>query len=88
MALNTFDPVMAGGISQGGWLSQVRHLEASRTPDAYGVQILNDIHLSHTTNLDAWEVTTVAPGRHLVQARDQAAWFATNPPSAITSRWA
>lgn len=88
MALNTFDPVMAGGISQGGWPPQVRHLEASRTPDAYGVQILNDIHLSHTTNLDAWEVTTVAPGRHLVQARDQAAWFATNPPSAITSRWA
>jgi hypothetical protein len=59
-----------------------RHLWNRFVPDVHGIQVLTDAHLSRAGNLDAWEVERVAAGRHLVQARDLAAWYAGDGPDA------
>ena len=61
-------------------LSGFRHLMSSRVFDAYGIQLLTDTHLAHAHDLSRWDVQTVAPGRHLVQARDLDPWYAADQP--------
>ena len=50
-------------------------------PDAFGMQLLTDEHLSRVRDLSAWTVTEPAPGRHLVEAPDLADWFGPAGPS-------
>lgn len=59
-----------------------RQLWAEHTPDAYGVQVLTEGHLARVNDLGGWEVSVVAPGRYLVQARDLAPWYAATEPDA------
>ena len=57
-------------------------------PDAQGLQLLTDEHLRHVTDLSTWNITQVAPGRHLVEAADLADWFGPNGPSEPVVRQA
>ena len=57
-----------------------RHLDAERVPDANGIQLLTDQHLARIHNLNRWKLTTIAPGRHLLEAPDLAPWYASNQP--------
>lgn len=61
------------------WQSS-RYLDSEYVPDAYGVQVLTDAHLARTADLTDWNVRPLGGGRNLVEHRDAAAWFATNPP--------
>lgn len=54
---------------------------ARRLPDAHALQLVNSAHLDRVLDLSRWSVTEVQPGRHLVQARDLAAWCAPGGPS-------
>lgn len=65
-----------------GYHRRAPHLESSWVPDAYGVQLLTDRHLRHANDLSAWNVEEVAPGKHLVVARDPGAWFGPSEPDA------
>ena len=57
-----------------------RALWARYLPDAHGVQLLTDAHLAGIGDLADWLVEPVAPGRHLVSARDLAPWYAGSGP--------
>jgi hypothetical protein len=50
--------------------------------DAQGMQVLTDAHLARAADLSGWDVEEVAPGRHLVSARELAPWFAGGEPEA------
>ena len=63
---------------------ELRHLLASRTIDAYAIQILGDEHLTHAADLSSWDVRSVAPGRHLVRAPDVGAWLGAEQPDPPT----
>lgn len=41
-----------------------RHLRSQYVPDAYGIQVLTDAHLSREASLTAWDVEEMAPERH------------------------
>lgn len=70
-----------------GQVRNNRQLWDQHTPDAYGLQVLTEQHLARVDNLDGWEVSAVAPGRFLVQARDLAAWYAgTEPEPGVLDR--
>lgn len=53
----------------------VPQLWSTYLPDAYAVQVVTDEHLAKAHDLSAWHVETVAPGRHLVRAKDLQPWF-------------
>jgi hypothetical protein len=57
-----------------------RRLLDSYVPDAHGLQVLTDEHMSRLGPLPDWDVQPLAGGRHLVQARDLEPWFATTEP--------
>lgn len=50
-------------------------------PGVFGMQVLTDAHLSRVSDLSAWHVGPVAPGRHLVEARELGDWFGPDGPS-------
>lgn len=50
-------------------------------PDARGAMVLTDAHLGRARDLTDWSVESLGHGRHLVQARDLAAWFAQPEPA-------
>jgi hypothetical protein len=64
-----------------------RHLWDRYIPDAHGIQLLTEEHLSRAGNLDDWDVRPLGPGRYLVRARDLTPWYAgTRPdPEVLTS---
>jgi hypothetical protein len=64
-----------------------RHLWDRYIPDAHGVQLLTEEHLSRAGSLEDWDVQPMAANRYLVQAKDLGAWYAgTRPdPEALTS---
>lgn len=59
-----------------------RHLDHERVPDASGLQLLTDAHLTKAHDLSRWNVTSMGDGRHLVEARDLEAWFAHDQPDS------
>lgn len=80
-------PFRDEGLGASAFRRHLRHLLASRTLDAYGIQILNDQHLARATDLSGWDVREVSPGRHLVRARTLDAWFdAPHPDPATLAR--
>ena len=73
-------PAFRRGDLRDSLIWEFRHLLGSRVLDAYGIQLLTDAHLAHAHDLSGWHVETVAPGRHVVRARDLAASYAGNQP--------
>ncbi|GAB2680998.1 hypothetical protein [Thalassiella azotivora] len=59
-----------------GQAESARHLHHEYVPDAHGIQVLTDAHLARARDLSSWQVTSLAGGRHLVEAADLAPWFA------------
>jgi hypothetical protein len=57
-------------------------------PDAHALQLLTDEHLRHVHDLSRWNVTQVAPGRHLVEATNLDDWFTPEGPSDSVIRQA
>ncbi len=57
-----------------------RPVLASRVPDAFGIQVLTDAHLEHAHDLTDWTIEEIAPGRHLVTARDLDPWLVAPGP--------
>ena len=57
-----------------------RHLWNRYIPDAHGIQVLTEEHLSRTRALDDWDVRLLGPDRYLVRAKDLAAWYAGRRP--------
>ena len=49
-------------------------------PDPRGIMLLTDAHLERATDLTGWDIDPLGHGRHLVQARDLAAWYAQPEP--------
>ena len=43
--------------------------------------MLRDAHLECAHDLSDWEITDLGSGRHLVQARDLAPWYADTLPA-------
>lgn len=58
-----------------------RHLNAQYIPDAHGLQILTDAHLTHANDLSDWIIEPLGAGKHLVQAKDLEPWYATIDPN-------
>lgn len=56
------------------------HLLTRFVPDARGALVLTDSHLERANDLSGWSIESLGHGRHLVQARDLAAWFAHPEP--------
>lgn len=76
----SWDPARLG--SQEDRMDQLPALRATRVVDAYGAQVLTDAHLARLAGLppERWRVESLGSGRHLVVARDLAAWFTGDVP--------
>ena len=61
-----------------------KHLLATHTPDAHGIQILRDAHLERAHDLSDWSITDLGDGRHLVEARDLEPWYGQPLPDPDT----
>ena len=61
-----------------------RHLIAQYIPDAHGLQLLTDAHPAHANDLSDWMIEPLGVGKHLVQAKDLAPWYATIDPDPDT----
>jgi hypothetical protein len=57
-----------------------RHLLSRYTPDAHGIQILTEQHLTRARDLSAWNIRELGHGRYLVEADDPAPWYSTPLP--------
>jgi hypothetical protein len=57
-----------------------RHLLSRYTPDAHGIQILTDQHLSRARDLSSWNIQEIGHGRYLVEAEDLTPWYSTSLP--------
>jgi len=57
-----------------------RHLLSSYTPDAHGIQILTDQHLSRARDLSSWNIQEIGDSRYLVKAEDLTPWYSTPLP--------
>jgi hypothetical protein len=55
--------------------STTPHVWTTYVADAYGIQLLTDDHLAKARDLSRWQVTSPAPGRWLVVAKDLERWF-------------
>lgn len=73
-------PVSFGESSPATYYESERYLDGTHVPDAYGLQVLGDEHLSRISNLEGWRVAPVTKGRHLVEAADASVWFADEAP--------
>jgi hypothetical protein len=73
----TYD--LPGGLREGDVRGH-RRLWSSYVPDAFGLQVLTEAHLERAHDLSDWDIEELAPGRHLVVARDLNPWLATPPP--------
>lgn len=63
----------------------IRDLWSQYVADPNGIQILTDSHLEKAQDLTTnWDVTSAAPGRRLVRARDLTPWFATVDLEQVT----
>jgi hypothetical protein len=63
-----------------------RHLWDQYVPDAHGIQLLTEEHLSRAHTLEDWDVRRLAPDRYLVRAKDLAGWYAgTRPDPEVLS---
>lgn len=62
------------------YVERARALLGEYVPDAHGMQVLTDAHLARATDLSNWDIQPLTPGRHLVQSRDPAAWYADHQP--------
>lgn len=63
------------------YYQKARYLDSRFLPDAHGVQVIGDGHLSMTRDLSGWDVVDLGGGKHLVTSRELAGWYATNTPS-------
>ncbi|QBX54997.1 hypothetical protein EXE58_05695 [Nocardioides seonyuensis] len=61
-------------------LRERRSLLSSYVPDAFGVQVLTDAHLARANDLSDWSIEEIAPGRHLVSARELDPWLVAPSP--------
>ena len=52
-----------------------RHLLSRYTPDAHGIQILSDQHLTRARDLSSWNIRELGHGRYLVEAEDRTSWY-------------
>lgn len=59
-------------------------LLACMVPDAAGIQLVTDAHLDRAHDLSDWSITKLPGGRHLVEARDLAAWYGDLTPDSET----
>jgi hypothetical protein len=57
-----------------------RHLLSRYTPDAHGIQILTDQHLTRARDLSTWNIQGLGHGRYLVEADDTTPWYSTPLP--------
>ena len=73
-------PVSFGETSPATYYESERYLDGTHVPDAYGLQLLGDEHLSRISNIKGWRVTPVTKSRHLVEAADPSSWFADEAP--------
>jgi hypothetical protein len=55
-----------------------RHLLPHYVPDAHGIQVVRDEHLTHAHDLTNWNITPLGHGRHLLEAPDLTPWY-NNP---------
>jgi hypothetical protein len=62
------------------YYGRARYLDTEYLPDASGQQVVGDGHLTRFHDLSNWDVTDLGGGKHLVAAKDQAAWFASDTP--------
>lgn len=60
-----------------------RHLLSRYTPDAHGIQILTDHHLSRARDLSSWNIRELGHGRYLVEANDPTPWYSTPLPDQV-----
>lgn len=60
------------------------HLLSRFVPDARGALLLTDAHLERARDLSDWSIRAVGHGRHLVQAKDLAAWYEQPDPDPAT----
>jgi hypothetical protein len=61
-----------------------RHLLSRYTPDAHGIQILTDQHLSRARDLSSWNIRDLSHDRYLVEAEDLTSWYSTPLPNQDT----
>ena len=64
-----------------------RPVLSTRVPDAFGIQVLTDAHLQHAHDLTDWTIEEIAPGRHLVTARDLDPWLVAPGPIHPRNPW-
>ena len=57
-----------------------RHLLSRYTPDAHGIQVLTDQHLTRARDLSSWNIQELGNGRFLVEAEDLPTWYSTPVP--------
>jgi hypothetical protein len=57
-----------------------RHLLSQYAPDAHGIQILTDQHLSRARDLSSWNIRDLSHDRYLVEAQDFAPWYSRPLP--------
>lgn len=78
----SWDPARLG--TQEDRMDQLPALRRGHVVDAYGVQVLTDAHLARVPRPPAerWQIEPLGAGRHLVVARDRAAWFTPTGPDA------
>ncbi len=57
-----------------------RHLLSRYTPDAHGIQILTDQHLSQARDLSSWNIRDLGHDRYLVEAEDLTSWYSAPLP--------
>lgn len=61
-----------------------RHLLSRYTPDAHGIQILTDQHLTRARDLSTWNIRELSHDRYLVEAEDTTPWYSTPLPDQDT----
>ena len=72
---NSLDNALAlSGITEAD-VRYNKHLLDRWVPDAHGIQVLRDAHLTKASDLTDWNVTDLGHGRHLVEATDLAPWY-------------
>jgi len=58
-----------------------RHLLIDYLPDAHGIQVVRDEHLTRAHDLSNWIVSDLGHGRHLIEATDLEPWYSGPLPN-------
>lgn len=58
----------------------------SMVPDVSGLQLLTDAHLERAHDLSDWTITSLAGGRHLVEAVNLGDWYTDPLPQGLLSK--